>query len=492
MSKSWQKQQPQVLDWLETLHLNHLQSANDAANDSFIACSATKKGDDWVVNSSHSKKSDLQKAVQDMNWQGGQPITVSVSGTNFIVATYCELKVTEHQKARQWGLDVAKVLKNIAPKSILLDNTSSEAFVGLSQGLHQSNNFKKPKKAELPATVEVVGIDKDQMAASVHLCKSMSLTRFIQDAPANWLTPTKFAEIGSDVAKAAGLEVKIFGQSELEANNMNIFLAVAQGSIEEPKMIVIEKKGSKKPNEYFSLVGKGLTFDAGGISIKPSAGMGEMKYDMSGGAAVLGAMHYLSHFDFPMSVVAAIGCTENMCSGSAIKPGDVVTGHKGKSVEILNTDAEGRLVLADVLSYVCEEYKPEYMINAATLTGSVLHALGGFGSAIMSNNDQFSAEVMQASKNAGEPMWPLPLWPESDRETKADCGDLANIAKPSIKAGSIMAGAFLKQFVDEKVKWAHLDIAGTAWGCKAVGYPASAGTAFGLRTMAETCIRLNK
>jgi leucyl aminopeptidase len=273
----------------------------------------------------------------------------------------------------------------------------------------------------------------------------------------------------------------------MTALGMGSFLSVADGGNTEPRTIVIEIDG-KDNSKSIALVGKGLTFDSGGISIKPSAGMEEMKYDMSGGAAVLGVARYFSKVKPPVKVVCIIGASENMPSGTATKPGDIVRAMNGKTIEVLNTDAEGRLVLADCLHYAISQYKPAMVIDIATLTGAVLMALGCVGAALMANDAATAQHILKAAEGMGEPLWQLPLWPELEKETKSEIADLKNIAKANVKGGSIMGGMFLKEFVGD-AKWAHLDIAGTGWNCQATGYPPGGGSTFGLRTMVAACMR---
>ena len=323
-----------------------------------------------------------------------------------------------------------------------------------------------------------------------HLSRCAAFTRMLQDAPANWLDPIRFADIARDMAGEFGIKVKIANKEEITAMGMGLFIAVSNGSDIEPRLITLEIDGQDN-SKTVALVGKGLTFDAGGISLKPSASMEEMKYDMSGGAAVLGTALYLAKVKPPTKVVCVIGATENMPSGKAVKPGDVIVAMNGKTVEIQNTDAEGRLVLADLLHYVGTSYNPELTVNIATLTGAVLMALGTAGSALLTNDQDSADHVLKTARHVGEPMWQLPIWPELEKETKGDTADYNNIAKPNVKAGTIMGAAFLREFVGER-KWVHLDIAGTGWNTKATGYPSSGGSAWGLRTMAELCLRWNK
>ena len=262
------------------------------------------------------------------------------------------------------------------------------------------------------------------------------------------------------IADAAGLECEILGPAGMEAQRMGALLSVARGSQEEPRLIVLRHHGGEEGAAPLVLVGKGLTFDAGGISLKPARGMEKMKYDMSGGAAVLGAMLAIGRLDLPVNVTGVVPSSENLPSGSATKPGDVISSRAGKSIEVINTDAEGRLILADALHYA-SEWEPAAIVDCATLTGACVVALGHHRSALLGNDDVLLDELRAAGDRAGEPCWPLPLDAEYRRQLRSDFADLKNVGgRP---AGTITAASFLSEFVED-APWAHLDIAGTAYG----------------------------
>jgi len=285
-----------------------------------------------------------------------------------------------------------------------------------------------------------------------------SLARRLGMLPGNVCTPDYLADTARDIAKRYGMQVTVLGRAEMEREGMGSFLSVAQGTPQEPRLIVLEHKrgGAAQP---VALVGKGLCFDSGGISIKPAQGMEWMKFDMCGAAGVLGAMEAIGQLELPMNVVGLVGSTTNMPSGTAVKPGDVVRASNGKFIEIINTDAEGRLVLADVLSYA-KRYSPAVMIDAATLTGACVIALGHSATGVMGTDEGVVQEVLDAGKRASEPGWPLPLWDDFKPLIKSDIADIKNSGgRP---AGTITAALFLKEFVDD-CPWVHLDIAGTAY-----------------------------
>jgi len=288
-----------------------------------------------------------------------------------------------------------------------------------------------------------------------------NLARGLQTRPGNVATPTHLATTALELAERFGFIATILGPRELEAEGMRTLLAVSAGSEEEARLIVLEHWGGEPGTPPIALVGKGLTFDSGGISIKPADRMEEMKYDMSGGAAVLGAMQAIGELGLPVNVVAVVPSSENLLSGRAVKPGDVIRTHAGKTVEVINTDAEGRLILADALSYVVAHYAPGAIVDCATLTGACVIALGHEAIALLSNDEALATEVRTAGDLTGERCWPLPLWKEYRKQLESEVADLKNVGgRP---AGTITAAHFLREFVGD-TPWVHLDIAGTAYG----------------------------
>ena len=298
------------------------------------------------------------------------------------------------------------------------------------------------------------------------LADGENLARSLQSRPGNVATPEHLAEQAQALAETFGLGFQALGPAEMDAEGMGALLAVAAGSDEEPRLIVLEYQGSDADDAPVALVGKGLTFDAGGISIKPALKMEEMKYDMSGGAAVIGAMRAIAELALPINVVGIVPSSENLLNGSAVKPGDVIRTREGKTVEVINTDAEGRLILADALSYV-RSYEPSAIVDCATLTGAVVIGLGHHAIGLLGTDEGLIAEVRGAGDRSGERCWPLPLWPEYREQLESDVADMKNVGgRP---AGTITAAAFLREFVGE-VPWAHLDVAGTAYGESKLSY----------------------
>ena len=292
------------------------------------------------------------------------------------------------------------------------------------------------------------------------ISNGIKLAKKLGDLPSNICTPTYLAKSAVALGKEnKKLNIQIHNEKEMKAMGMNCLLSVGNGSEEPSKLITIKYSGANKNEKPIVLVGKGITFDTGGISIKPSNGMDEMKYDMCGAASVLGTMKAISDLNLKINLVGVIASAENMPSGSATNPGDVVTTMSGQTVEILNTDAEGRLVLCDALTYV-SKFKPKHVIDIATLTGAVLVALGKVASGVLSNDDKLTAKLKNSSNISHDYIWELPMWEEFQSELDSNFADIANIGKRY--AGTITAACFLSRFTED-YSWAHLDIAGTAW-----------------------------
>ncbi len=328
----------------------------------------------------------------------------------------------------------------------------------------KSNNNDHP----LPLNKLVLNVDTPRQLKHARLAleigsaiaEGVKTARELGDLPGNICTPSYLAQTAQKTAKAQKkMKVKVLKQRELQALKMGAFLSVAKGSRQPPHLIVIEYNGAGKDDKPIVLVGKGITFDSGGISIKPSAAMDEMKFDMCGAASVLGTMVTLGKLQLPLNVVGIIPACENMPDGNANKPGDIVTSMSGQTIEVLNTDAEGRLILCDALTY-SEQFKPKAVIDIATLTGACVIALGKHTCGLLSNNDTLAEKLIAAGKTSHDYAWQLPLWDEYQEQLKSNFADMANIG--GREAGTITAACFLSRFT-EKLKWAHLDIAGVAW-----------------------------
>lgn len=297
------------------------------------------------------------------------------------------------------------------------------------------------------------------LAEGLAIASGMKLAKDLGNLPGNICTPTHLASEAQQLGKSHGLSVEILDRSDMEKLGMNTLLSVARGSHEPPKFIIMRHNGGAKGAKPIVLIGKGITFDSGGISLKPGPEMDEMKYDMSGAASVLGTLKAAAAMKLPINVIGVIPASENMPGGAATKPGDVITSMSGQTVEILNTDAEGRLVLCDALTYV-ERFNPECVIDIATLTGACVIALGHIASGLLANNDSLADELLDAGRAAYDRAWQLPLWDDYQEQLKSNFADMANIGGRA--AGTITAACFLARFA-KKYTWAHLDIAGTAW-----------------------------
>lgn len=312
---------------------------------------------------------------------------------------------------------------------------------------------------------------------------SMNFTRDLANEPPNILTPTEMANRAKSMAKEVGLKCDILDEAKMEKLGMGSLMSVSIGSEQPAKLIILKYtpvKSTAKKGELLALVGKGITFDTGGISIKPAEGMDAMKYDMSGGATVIGAMRAIALLKPTIPVLGVVAAVENMPDGKASRPSDVVTAMNGKTIEILNTDAEGRLVLADAVAYA-EKQGATKIVDMATLTGAVIIALGDQNTGIMGNDQAFVDEIIACATEAGEGFWQLPISKEYSKQIRSDIADIKNIG-PRGKAGTIMGAVFIQEFVD-KAKWAHLDIAGTAWYDSARGHQAKGPTAVAIRTL---------
>ena len=315
--------------------------------------------------------------------------------------------------------------------------------------------------------------------------ESMNVTRDLANEPPNILTPTEIAKRAQKMAKEVGLKCQILNEAQMKKLGMNSLLSVSLGSEQPAKLIVLKytpKKSTGKKGELLSLVGKGVMFDTGGISLKPPSNMEAMKYDMSGGATVFGAMRAIAILKPSVPVLGIIGCVENMPDGKASRPSDVVTAMNGKTIEIINTDAEGRLVLADAVAYA-EKQGATTIVDMATLTGAVVVALGGVNTGVMGNDQDLIDSIIECGEDVGEGFWQLPIGEEYSTQIKSDIADIKNMGAKGA-AGTIAGAVFVQEFID-KAKWGHLDIAGTAWSDGAKAHQSKGPTAVAIRTLVK-------
>lgn len=416
----------------------------------------------------------LQRAIESRQFRGardellyltgGNGARVLLTGIGAAADRGAALRRAASIAARQAGKLGASVIAfyggDTGPHEI------ESIVVGATAGSWSYRELKSPtpENEKRPELEHVIVITSDNQAASAvaageAIGAGHSLARRLAMMPGNICTPDYLLQTANDIGSRHGMTVSALGRAEMEAQGMGSFLAVAQATPQDPKLITIEYKGAGDDSQPVVLIGKGLCFDSGGISIKPAAGMEHMKFDMCGAAGVLGAMEVIGRLKLRINVVGMIGATTNMPSGTAMNPGDVVRSHFGKTIEIINTDAEGRLVLADVLSYA-RKFRPAAVIDAATLTGACVIALGHTATGVFGTDESLITEVLSAAKRAGEPGWSLPMWDDYHDLIKSDVADMKNSGGRA--AGSISAAIFLKEFV-EGFPWVHLDIAGTAY-----------------------------
>jgi len=366
------------------------------------------------------------------------------------------------------------------------------AAAGLVEGtllkLYAFDRFKSKNDNDRGGieSLEIAGGDESEVERARIVADAANAARDLQNLPANYATPTFLAERAAEIAdQHEALELEVLDREAIVARGMGAFAAVAQGTVTEPRLIVLRYRPAGARGPHLGFVGKAVTFDTGGISIKPSPKMQEMKFDMSGGAAVIEATEAIARLGLPVTLTAVVPSTENMPSGTAVKPGDIVTAMNGKTIEINNTDAEGRLILADALAYATDQ-GAERLVDIATLTGAVLFALGHTYAGLWSNDDGWFEQVREASEASGEIGWRMPLHPEYLELTKGTYADLQNSAEARV-AQSNYAAEFLRQFVDDR-PWVHVDIAGTAWGLTR-NYVGKGASGFGTRMLIELARR---
>jgi len=344
----------------------------------------------------------------------------------------------------------------------------SRAVMVGKESIYCFDTLKSKKDEDKPKLDKVTlnAIDNKQLAVGkeaiqqgLAIANGVSLAKNLGNMAPNVCTPTYLADQANRIAKAHKLKITVLEEKDMQTLGMGSLLSVSQGSRQPAKLIAVEYKGLKKMEKPVVLVGKGVTFDTGGVSLKPSPDMDEMKYDMCGAASVLGTLAAVAEMKLPINLVCIVPATENMPDGLATKPGDVVTSMSGQTIEVLNTDAEGRLILCDALTYAAR-YKPDVVIDVATLTGACVIALGHVATGLISNDDKLAAEILSASEQSTDRAWQLPLWDDYQELLKSNFADIANIGGRA--GGTITAGCFLSRFTED-YRWAHLDIAGTAW-----------------------------
>ena len=446
----------------------------------------------------------LSRQLQGVNKELGRGLSNALSG-NIIEGKVGEVKIVVGKKGsiaivyglgkrnnldsetlRKAGGAISKAcIKNkIKSFSFLIpidikDNYMHQAAIeGLVLGSYQFNELKTTDTNHFSIkNATIYGVRKNTVDKGNKVAQGVCFARDLDNRPGNIATPSHLADNAKKIGKKGEMKVTIFERDKFTKMGMGALAGVASGTDVSPKFIIMEYMGGPKTQKPKILVGKGLTFDSGGISIKPSSKMDEMKYDMCGSGVVLGVMKIIQTLKPKINIIGIIPSTENMSGDKAYRPGDVLTAYNGKTIEVLNTDAEGRLILADALAYASKHYNPEYILDFATLTGAVVVALGHVATGIMGTDKKLINKIKASAVTTNEKVWEFPLWEEYLDQVKSNIADVKNVGAP-MQAGTIAGGAFLKSFVKDDIPWCHFDIAGTAWGDKGLSYQ-NKGTATG-------------
>lgn len=470
------------------MKLNLLKTASAEGSTLVVFAHFAKHGKTETVKISHAGlQKRLEASISDKTITGkAQTCTLfrdlNFEGYRHVIVTGLGAKV-DHEAVRRSAAELKKALSaaKVTEAIVLFDGVSTakkdgahflQAFVeGSLLSSYEFNELKskkddakEDKKDLIVHIVSKLAADaafKKSFHEGVVLAETVNFSRRLGDMPGNLMTPTILADTVVDAAKGTGLKVTVWDKARIKKEKMGGLLGVSMGSDQEPRFIIMEYKGGAASKKPVVFVGKGLTFDSGGISIKPGGGMEEMKYDMCGGANVIGTMLAIAKLKLKVNVVGLVPSSENMPGPSATKPGDVHYARNGKSFEINNTDAEGRLILSDALCYA-SELKPQMIVDAATLTGAMVVALSNIHTGYFTRNSALKTKVEKAASKSGEWVWNMPLTDEHTKDMKGTFADLSNISTGK-GAGSATAAAFLEQFVEEGIPWAHFDIAGTAW-----------------------------
>ncbi len=420
----------------------------------------------------------------------GKPKELSTNKVRGAIAETCRW-------LRNRGIDdIATVAQGAGINGITLENSAQAVTEGAILGLYSFRRYltKKENDHTEIKRLTIAGSRKEKPLLEKGcergkvLAEAANLARDMVNEPANYMTPAQMAEAAVELANTYNLEVKVLEREQMAEMGMGALLGVAQGSQQPPKFIVLNYKGNDSGEIGLAMVGKGITFDSGGISIKPSEGMSEMKGDMAGGAAVMAAMSAIARLKLGVNVTAIIPATENLPGGSALKPGDVLKAMNGKTIEVLNTDAEGRLILADALSYA-RNLGAKSIIDVATLTGACMVALGKICSGAFTNNQKLTDKIIAAGTEAGELIWQLPMYDDYREFIKSDVADIKNIGNRY--GGAITAAKFLAEFVED-TPWVHLDIAGTSQSDKERGYLVKGASGVPVRTLINYVISITK
>jgi len=451
-----------------------------------------------------SKDTTIKEARNQYAFEGklAQAQIISKNSKTIILIGLGEKKEIDDLALQKVGASAISALNSIKVKeaSVIYNSKNVEDICNIAFGaLLKSYRFNKyfvDKKKGKDLNVKVINFvtSNDTKAKSEFkkleiLANNVFLARDLVSEPSNVLDPENYSKICQSFKKD-GLQIEVLGEAQMKKLKMNALLGVGQGSRKESKLVILKHNGGKKGEKPIAFVGKGVTFDTGGISIKPSANMEDMKTDMGGSAVVVSLLRNLAQRKAKVNAVGVVGLVENMPDGNAQRPGDVVTSMSGQTIEIINTDAEGRLVLADALHYTNTKFKPKFIIDLATLTGAIIVALADVYSGLFSNDDKLADEIIAAGNKTGERAWRLPVGKEYDEMINSDIADMKNVGAGR-GAGSTTAAQFLQRFVG-KTKWAHLDIAGVAWKGKGDAMAIKGATGYGVRLLDELVKKYEK
>jgi leucyl aminopeptidase len=443
----------------------------------------------------------LSRAMKGSEFTGKRERTLSIVAptgtklTRIILVGLGSLKTLDAVAAERIGAGIYDAVSKDAAATVIVDQAGTVAPAVLAAHIGGGAVLKsyrftkyrtkedkdaKPKLKTLVVQCDAPGDAKKQYATVSAVVDGIFFTRDLVTEPPNVIYPESFVARAKELTKD-GIKVEALGEAAMKKLGMGALLGVGMGSERESQLLVMRWDGAKSKNEApIAIIGKGVCFDSGGISLKPGAGMWDMKWDMGGAGTVVGLMRALARRKAPVNVVGLCGLVENMPDGRAQRPGDVVTSMSGQTIEVLNTDAEGRLVLADVLWYAQQKFKPKAMVDLATLTGAIIAALSDQYAGLFSNNDDLSNKLIAAGQAVAERLWRLPMGDEYDRDLKSPIADMKNIGGP--RAGAITAAQFLQRFVND-VPWAHLDIAGVVWNEKGTALAAGGSTGYGVRLL---------
>ena len=463
---------------------------------------ASSKGDLGTQGKALDKKAKgaISRALKTAEFKGSYTLhgVEGLSADRVVVLSVGDAKSLDAKAIQDLGgtavgaLNAARaktaelVVEGIKSKLSAAEIAAQMGFGATLKDYRFDKYLTKQKAEEKPTLTKIAVVSKDDKAAKKAftplkaISDGVMATREVVSEPGNVIYPETLAAECKKLA-ALGVKVEVLNEAKMEKLGMGALLGVGQGSVRESQLIVMQWNGGKRSDKPVAFVGKGVTFDTGGISIKPSGGMDEMKFDMGGSGTVFGLMKALAGRKAKVNAVGVIGAVENMPDGNAQRPGDVVTSMSGQTIEVLNTDAEGRLVLADALWYTQERFKPQFIIDLATLTGAILVALGSSRSGIFSNNDKLCKQLEEAADKTGEDVWRLPLGDVYDKQINSPVADMQNIGSER-EAGSITAAQFLQRFVND-VPWIHIDIAGTAWTKKDHPTVPKGATGYGVRLL---------